>query len=176
MLAMHDAVLAGIDLSSALSKDMDVKCVFVFGLRRAIQENAVAQVEADIKQFVHHVDPNARTVVQGVGSAGFIFFQTARHMDVFLAAWTKPAHISVCVHRLGVRQYSTEHYGSHVARSVACPDDAGAALPAIEVTQPSCEAGGSVAALQAMAHHESPAATRWRRTRCIQAGRPPDQD
>jgi len=156
MLAMCDAESAGVDLPSALSKVMDVKCVFVYGLREAIHEQTVAQVETDINQLAHRVDPNARTVVTGIGSSGFIFFETARLMDVFLDAWTRPSdrwgHITVCGHRVGVRRYKTEFYGAHVTQAATIMEDAGTAVPAIEVTQASSDAGGAVAALQAVGH------------------------
>ena len=156
MLAMRDAESAGVDLPSALTEVMDVKCVFVHGLRDAVREKTVARVETDINQLVHRVDPNARTVVTGTRSSGFIFFETTRLMDVFLDTWTRPAdrwgHITVCGHLVGVRRYKTVHYGAHVTQAATRSEDAETAVPAIEVTQPSSDAGGGVATLQVVAH------------------------
>ena len=161
LLVMNDAVSAGIDLPSALSQEMNEKCVFVIGISRVLLRHNVAQIEADIMRQGRRYDLNPRVVIRGDGGHGFIFFQDKRHMDRFLTVSKAPGgtwgSISVCGTELGVRQYSREYYSPPVAQSgagsqAACQDVPVVVVPAIAITQPNRQAGGSFGALHSMAH------------------------
>jgi len=110
LLAIQDAKLAGTDLPSKLSLEMDAKCAFVCGLGRVLKHNPIDMVEAGIIGHARRWDPLSRIVMRVRSGHAFIFFDHVSRMNSFLqdaavsgSSW---GSIAVCNSLLGVKPYS----------------------------------------------------------------------
>jgi len=71
---MQDAISAGRDIPSGLSREMDDKCVFVNGLKPVLLRLNAARIEAELMTLARAQTPNPRVVVRGDLGHAFIFF------------------------------------------------------------------------------------------------------
>ena len=154
LLAIQDAQLAGKDLPSKLSQEMDTKCVFVCGLGRVLQHNSIAMVEAGIIGHVSRSGPHYRIVIRGNLGHAFIFCGDENHKNSFLEDTKMPGSswgsIVVCNWRLGVKANNGEHY-RHAGTGAARPAVAAVTVPSSPVTQPINQTDADLEALHSMA-------------------------